>query len=63
MKINTLAIREKMAEAKLTTKETARRADMCSPMLSKIIARGTCNAATAGRIAEALSVPVSDILG
>ena len=51
-----------MARAELNRNTLAERADMPIPTVCNVFTRGTCKPATAGRIAKALGVDVTEII-
>lgn len=62
MRISKQSIQFYMAEKKLTVKSLAEKIGMMPQNLSNIVSRGCCKPVTAGRIAEGLGVPVSEIM-
>lgn len=62
MKLKVMKIKAMMAERKLNCNEFSKLCGISRQALSTIFKRGTCNCATAGKIAEALSVPVLEIM-
>lgn len=63
MKVDTRKITVLMAEIGLTQKELATRAGICGQQVSAVIRRGgTCQPATAGKLAGGLGVPVAEIM-
>ncbi len=51
-----------MARAELNRNTLAEKAEMPIPTICNVYVRGTCKPATAGKIAKALSVDVTEIL-
>ena len=51
-----------MARAKLNRSDLAEKAGLTVPIVANTLNRGTCKPATAGSIAEALGVDVTEIL-
>lgn len=51
-----------MARAELNRNTLAEKADMPIPTICNVYTRGTCKPATAGRIAKALGVDVTEII-
>lgn len=51
-----------MARAELNRNTLAEKADMPVPTVCNVYSRGTCKPATAGRIAKALGVDVTEII-
>lgn len=62
VKIDKRKLEIAMARAKLNRDTMARKAGMPIPTVSNVFGRGSCKPATAGRIAEALGVDVTEIL-
>lgn len=62
MKIDKRKLEIAMARAKLNRDTLAAKANMPIPTVCNVYTRGTCKPATAGRIAEALEVDVTEIL-
>lgn len=62
MKVNRRKLEIAMARAKLNRDGLARKAEMSIPTIQNVLARRSCKPATAGRIAEALGVDVTEIL-
>lgn len=61
MKLNTLRVKELIAEQQRTISDVAKAVKITPTNLSKVIKRGDCQLRTAGRIASALGVKVKDI--
>lgn len=61
MNLNVFTVKKLMAEKRMTGAEMARRAGLTAASVSLIMARGTCNVVSAGKIADALGVPVEII--
>ena len=61
MKLDTVAIKKHIALAGWSIKAVALRAGMTPQNLSKVLIRGTCTLATAGKIANALDMDISDV--
>lgn len=61
MKISKQKIQIRMAEKKMTMTALAAASGMSRQQLSVIIAKGVCNPASAGKIAEGLGATVIDI--
>jgi hypothetical protein len=51
-----------MARAELNRKNLAEKAEMPIPTICNVYTRGTCKPATAGRIAKALGIDVTEII-
>lgn len=51
-----------LAERSMTVKDLSELLGMLPNNLSALLSRGSCQAPTAGKIARALNVPVSDIV-
>ena len=62
MKINTIKIKIILAEAEMTKADFAEKCGLSRQGFCKILTRGTCELRTAGKIAKALGVPVSEIV-
>lgn len=62
MKINTRKILFIIAEQGLTKAELAERCGIARQYISTIMGRGTCEPATAGKLANGLGVPVAEIV-
>lgn len=62
MKVDRVKLEIAMARAELNRNTLAERAEMPIPTICNVYARGTCKPATAGRIAKALGVDVTEIL-
>jgi hypothetical protein len=62
MKISKQKVEQIMAEKGLTAAEVAKRSGVSRQNFSTIKLRGTCEPATAGKIARGLGVNVSDVL-
>lgn len=62
MKINKLNLDLLQAERGLTCSELAKKAGMSRQNLSTVRTRGTCTPITAGKIAKALEVNVTEII-
>lgn len=62
MKIDKRKMEIAMARLKLNRDTLAAKANMPIPTVCNVYTRGTCKPATAGRIAEALEVDVTEIL-
>ena len=62
MKINTAKIKMILAERGMTRGELADCCGICRQNVSIIMARGTCEPKTAGKIAKGLGVPVDEIV-
>lgn len=60
--IDVKRIRIEMASKNLTIKAISEKSGIARQSISKIITRGTCNVANAGKIAEALDIDVSEII-
>lgn len=61
MKISKTKIEMIMAEKKLSTTEFAKRSGISRQSISTVKQRGTCTPTTAGKLADGLGVPVSEI--
>lgn len=62
MKISKRKLEIAMARAELNRDTLAKKADMPIPTVCNVYTRGTCKPATAGRIAKALGVDVTEII-
>lgn len=62
MKISKRKLEIAMARAELNRDTLAKKADMPIPTVCNVYTRGTCKPATAGRIAKALGVDVTEIM-
>lgn len=62
MHINAHRIKMTIAERKMTQAELAKKAGVSRQSISTILARGTCALSTAGKIAEGLGIPVSELV-
>ena len=62
MRIDKRKMEIAMARLKLNRDTLAAKANMPIPTVCNVYTRGTCKPATAGRIAEALEVDVTEIL-
>lgn len=62
MRIERLKIKIHMATNGLTVKNVAEKIGMKPQNLCNVLNRGTCSLVTAGRIAKALGLPVSEIM-
>lgn len=62
MTINTTKIETMLAELGLTKAAYAEKCGISRQNISTIIRRGTCEPKTAGKLAQGLGVPVSDII-
>ena len=62
MKIDKVKLEIAMARAQLNRNTLAEKAKMPIPTVCNVYTRGTCKPATAGRIAEALGVDVTEII-
>ncbi len=62
MKISKNKLEIAMARAELNRNALAEKAEMPIPTICNVCTRGTCKPATAGRIAKALNVDVTEIL-
>lgn len=61
MKINAYKIKMILAEAEMTRADLAAKCRVSRQSISTILTRGTCELRTAGKIAKALGIPVSEI--
>lgn len=61
MIIDSFKIELMLADIGMTRADCSKRAGISRQNFSKILKRGTCLEATAGKIAKALGVPVSEI--
>lgn len=61
MKLDTFTIKKHMANKRLTVADLARLMGIARQNLSTILTRGTCSIINAGRIADALNVPIEEI--
>ena len=61
MKLNSMRVRELIAEQDLTIGKLAEKAGVNATALGQSLQRGTCALRVGGRIAKALNVKVSDI--
>ena len=62
MKISTKAVDYQLAVQGMTRAQLAEKAGLSRPNVSTVLTRGTCKPQTAGKIANALNVDVSEIL-
>lgn len=62
MVINRAGIESKLAEKKMSKSEFAVRCGVSRQNISTILGRGTCQPRTAGKLAEGLGVPLSEIV-
>lgn len=62
MKLSKSKLEVAMARAKINRNNLAERAGIPIPTICNVYTRGTCKPATAGRIAEALGVDVTEII-
>lgn len=62
MRLNVLRIKVIMAEKELTQNTVAEEAGFAKQSLSLMFSKGKCSVVSAGKIAKALKVPVSDII-
>lgn len=62
MKIDTKKVALFLAEQELTKTALAERSGMSRQNISTILGRGTCEPATAGKLAKGLGVPVAEIV-
>lgn len=62
MKISKTKLEIAMARAELNRDTLAKKANMPIPTVCNVYSRGTCKPATAGRIAKALGVDVTEIM-
>ena len=62
MKINVLKVNILLAEKQMTQTQLAEKCEFTRQNVSKILAKGRCAPATAGRIAAGLGVHVSEIV-
>ena len=62
MKVNAIKIESLLAVQGLTKTELAKKAGMSRQNVSTVVRRGTCEPRTAGKLACALGVDVSDII-
>lgn len=62
MKLNIVRIEVIMAEKRLTKSKCAELCKISRQHLSTILRRESCEPATAGRLADGLGVPVSEIV-
>lgn len=62
MKISKTKLEIAMARAELNRDTLAKKANMPIPTVCNVYTRGTCKPATAGRIAKALGVDVTEIM-
>lgn len=63
VKIDKRKLEIAMARSELNRNELAERANIPIPTVCNMYKRGTCKPATAGRIANALEVDVTEIIG
>lgn len=61
MNLNVFILKSLMAKKRITGAELSRRSGLTRATVSLIMARGTCNVVSAGKIADALGVPVEII--
>lgn len=62
MKLNVNRIELRMAERQLTRKDLSDLCGVCRQNISTIIKRGTCEPATAGKLAAGLGLRVEEIV-
>ncbi len=62
MKVNKRKLEIAMARAELNRNQLAEKANIPLPTICTAVRRGTCKPATAGRIAKALGVDVTEII-
>lgn len=62
MKIDKKKLEIAMARAELNRNTLSEKADISIPTICNVYTRGTCKPATAGRIAKALGVDVTEII-
>ena len=62
MRVNAIKIESLLAVQGLTKTELAKKAGMSRQNVSTVVRRGTCEPRTAGKLAFALGVDVSDII-
>ena len=62
MRINVFRIEKELAQQTLTKKILAEKMGIGRQNITTILKRGTCEPKTAGRIAAALDIPVSEII-
>lgn len=62
MKLDRRKLEIAMARAKLNKHDLAEKADMPIPTIGSICKRESCKPATAGRLADALGVDVTEII-
>lgn len=62
MKLSKSKLEVAMARAKINRNNLAEKAGIPIPTICNVYTRGTCKPATAGRIAEALGVDVTEII-
>lgn len=62
MKLSKMKLNLSMARAKMNLYDIAVKADMSTNTLSAVFQRCSCKPATAGKIAEALGVDVTEII-
>lgn len=63
MKIDSTHVDLCLAEQGMTRSQLAERSGVARTNLSTILGRGTCTAATLGKIARGLGVPAAEIVG
>lgn len=63
MNLNSNKIKILLAEKKLSCYAFAQKCGISRQGISRILRRGSCNYVTAGKLAEALTVSVSEIIG
>lgn len=62
MKVNKFKIQVAMANAELNRNKLANKAELSISTLCNVLSRGSCKPATAGRIAKALGIDVTEII-
>lgn len=61
MQIDSIKIKLILAEQEMTKTDLAERAGISRQSIRNILARGTCEPKTAGKLAKGLGVPVTEI--
>ncbi len=62
MRLDTLTIKKLMGSKGMTQAQLARLTGVTRQTISNILGRGTCSATSAVRLADALNVPIEEIV-
>ena len=62
MKISKMKLEIAMARLKMNRDDLVKKTGMPAPTVYNVYSRGSCKPATAGRLAEALNVDITEIL-